>query len=55
MQFGRAAMLNVLLLVGSSKGDCYSVIEIHRMRIPYAHLMVCELFCKTSFVFQKLV
>ena len=34
--------------LGSFKGDCVLfMIELHRMRIVHAHLMVCELFYKT--------
>ena len=31
---------------------CFFMIEIHRMRVAHAHLMVCELFYKPSLVFE---
>ena len=55
LQFGGAAMLTAFIV---SKEDTnatvFFMIEIHRMKTANAHLMVCELFFKTSFVFQNL-
>ena len=54
--FGEAAMLNAFIVSKEVSKATVSFfrIEIPKMRIARAHLMVFELFYNTSFVFWKL-